>query len=122
VKSAFPCVLGLLLTATDVRADDWVGPDKGLHFGASAGLSVLGHALALPLLESPLERATFGLIGSLALGLAKEFVDGVGLGTASFKDVTWNLAGAVTGALLAWTIDTFLVTPWLEQLAPRVVF
>ena len=122
MKPALPVVMGLVLTASTVRADDWVGPDKGLHFAASAGLSVLGHGLAIPLLESPLERATLGLVGALALGLAKEFVDGFGLASASLKDVTWNLGGALTGAILAWTIDTFLVTPWLEQVAPRAVF
>lgn len=115
-------VLVALSCSTTAHADDWLGPDKALHATVSAALSLAGHAAAIPFLETPAERAVFGVFASLSLGIGKEFVDGLGLGSASLKDLTWNVVGAVAGALLAWAVDTWLVAPLLEQVAPRVGF
>jgi uncharacterized protein YfiM (DUF2279 family) len=121
-RGAVLAVVVLTVVAGPARADDWVGPDKALHAGVSAALVLGAHAAAIPLVDAPLDRALLGVLTSLALGIGKELLDAFGLGTPSFKDLTWNVAGAGAGLLLAWALDVFVVTPLLERIAPRFVF
>ncbi|MDX2011734.1 MAG: hypothetical protein SFW67_16170 [Myxococcaceae bacterium] len=115
-------LVAALSVPTAARADDWLGPDKALHATVSAALSLGGQAAAISFLETAPERALFGFFTSLSLGVGKELVDGLGLGSASLKDLTWDFVGAAAGALLGWVIDTWLVTPLLESAAPRLGF
>ncbi len=93
--------------------DPWLGRDKALHFGLSAGLASLGYAGAALLTGDEGVRLLVG--GGLALtaGAAKELADLAGLGQPSWKDFTWDLIGTATGLLTTWLLDHFLVRPLL---------
>ena len=109
----------LLFSALPVRADTWWGSDKALHLGVSVGLAAGATAVTAAWIEDPLERAAIGVVSSLSLGVAKELFDGLGLGEASFRDLTWDLIGSVVGASLAWIVERWIVAPLLEAIAPR---
>jgi uncharacterized protein YfiM (DUF2279 family) len=79
--------------------DSWTSADKISHFAYSAAMSsaaVKSHGHVV------------GAAISLASGAVKELIDLSGTGTPSFKDMTWNVVGVVTGAVLP---DGFLVVP-----------
>lgn len=102
------CVCVTLLTAfpaTAQEVDPWFGQDKTLHFGASAALATGGYGGSIWVLEEPWQRATAGATVSLTLGTAKELYDLAGYGQPSWRDMTWNVVGAVTGVGLCWLID-----------------
>jgi putative lipoprotein len=105
--------LALLLAAT-ARAqepDPWLGPDKALHFGVSAGLAAGGYAGAALVFEDEPPRLLVGGGLALAVGLGKELLDLAGAGNPSWKDLTWDVLGAATGLALAWAVDHFLIAP-----------
>lgn len=108
-----------LLTGSAARADEWWGPDKALHFGASAAIAGAGYTFASLLSESRVERCVGGLLIGLSAGIAKEVFDALGAGSPSLRDLTWDLLGTITGAALAFVLDRWLVTPLLEAAAPR---
>jgi len=98
----------VLSTAAPARADDWWGPDKGLHFSVSVGLAAGGYGVSALALERRWQRALVGGVTSLALGAAKETYDAVGPGDASGRDLVWDAAGTVVGLGLALTIDALV--------------
>jgi putative lipoprotein len=107
--AALLTVLLLGIQATRVRADDaWLAPDKGLHFGVSLGLAASGYGLSSLVLEEPRYRALVGFSFALSLGLVKEAWDAAGHGDASWRDVTWDILGGLSGTALAWGIDVAL--------------
>ena len=70
--------------------DDWMGRDKAAHFGASLALGVAGPRLT----NEPWEAVGLALIP----GVAKELYDaGQACNRFSWKDMGWNVAGAVLG-------------------------
>jgi putative lipoprotein len=106
-------VVGALFTAAPARAseeDPWWGRDKALHFGVSAGLGASGYAVSSLVLDSRLERAAAGAAFSLTLGAGKELYDLTGGGNASWKDLTWDVAGTSVGVGLALLVD-LIVAP-----------
>lgn len=111
--------LVLAITAVPARADAWWGSDKALHLGVSIGLAAGATAVTAAWIEDPLERAVIGAVSSVTIGVAKEFFDGLGLGEASFRDLTWDLVGSVIGGALAWVVERWIVGPLLESIAPR---
>ena len=42
-------------------------------------------------------------------GVAKEVYDRYSGGDASLRDLTWDVVGAMTGAMLSWLIDSYLL-------------
>ena len=105
-----------LLGAAPARAqapepDPWFGPDKALHFGASAGLAVAGYAASALVLEQEPHRLIAGGAFAFGLGIAKELWDLSGHGDPSWKDLTWDAIGTATGLGIAWAIDHFLLAP-----------
>lgn len=126
MRAAEPLLCLALLAAAPARAqardpDPWLGPDKALHFGASDCLAVAGYAGAAFVLESEPHRLLVGGAFALGLGVAKELWD---LATrpqdASWKDLTWDAIGTVTGLAAAWAIDHFLLAPRRRRpAAPR---
>ena len=98
--------------------DPWLSQDKALHFGASAGLAVTGYALGgLWQPSSEPLRLVVGGSAALAAGAVKELLDlAVGLGTPSWKDVAWNVAGTAVGLAVAWAVDRLIVQPLAAQL------
>lgn len=112
-------LLALLWPARQVRADDWFGPDKALHYGISVGLSAGGYAAGLALFDSREPRLALGFGLAVTAGAGKELYDLAGHGDPSWRDFTWDLLGAATGALLAWTIDILLSPARDPAPAPR---
>src|SRR5262245_59599488 len=77
--------------------DPWFGPDKALHFGASAALSAAGYGLAAARTRKTAPRFILGASLALAAGVGKELVDLRGGGTASYRDLAWDALGTATG-------------------------
>jgi putative lipoprotein len=102
----------ILSPATRARAqeaDAWFARDKALHFGVSAGITVVGYAGAsLKTDDRPTRRAAAIVLG-LGAGVTKEVWDAFGHGDASWRDLTWDVIGTATGVLVAAGID------WLYQ-------
>lgn len=95
----------------DPAADEWFGHDKALHFGASAGLALAGYGASAFIWEEPGARLLAGGALALSLGVAKELYDLSGAGHASWKDLTWDVAGTGAGLLVAWMVDQLLIRP-----------
>ena len=89
-------------------ADDGWAEDKALHFGVSAGLGAAGYALSSLIVEPRWQRAAAGAGLALAAGAGKELYDLGGAGDASWKDFTWDVAGAIAGVTSALVIDLAL--------------
>jgi len=103
--------LAIGLSAPDAAAadpDPWLGPDKALHFGISAGLAGGGYAASALVLDHPWQRAIAGATFSLTLGAAKELYDLSGHGDPSWKDFTWDVAGTAVGIGIALIVDAAL--------------
>jgi putative lipoprotein len=117
--SLVPLLAGSLVTreAHAQDPDPWWGQDKALHFGVSAGLAATSYAGFSLVLDGRAERAAAGAGLTITLGAAKEGWDATGHGDASFKDFTWDVAGAAVGTGLALLVDV-LVSPRHET-APR---
>ena len=89
--------------------DAWFARDKALHFGASAGITMVGYAGAsLKTDHRPTRRAAAVLLG-LTAGVSKEVWDAFGPGDASWRDLAWDVIGTATGVLVAAGVD------WLYQ-------
>lgn len=84
-------------------SDSWFGADKLEHFAVSAPFGALGAYLARDS-EHPVVYGT--LIGTVP-GFLKEILDGTCRSSGfSYKDLTSDVAGALTGALLGnWAIS-----------------
>ena len=109
--------LGGLDGAAPAHADDadpWLGADKALHFAASASIAAAGYAGAALVTESRPARVATGGTLAIGAGVAKELWDATGHGDPSWRDLTWDVAGTVTGLLVAGAVDWIigrLVTP-----------
>jgi putative lipoprotein len=89
-------------------ADPWLGPDKALHFGVSAGLATGGYALTALWSDHRGVRAAVGGAVAVTAGAAKELYDLGGGGSPSWKDFTWDLLGAATGVGISYVVDRWL--------------
>jgi putative lipoprotein len=112
---ALVAAVTILSPAASARAqegqgeDAWFARDKALHFGVSAGITMVGYAGAsLKTDHRPTRRAAAVLLG-LTAGVTKEVWDAFGPGDASWRDLTWDVIGTATGVLVAAGID------WLYQ-------
>jgi len=83
----------------------------------SVGLAAGGYAASVPFLEPRWQRATAGGGFALALGAGKEAYDATGHGDASFKDFTWDVAGAAVGVALALLVDVLASGPTAHETA-----
>ncbi|MGE9552249.1 YfiM family lipoprotein [Erwinia amylovora] len=89
---------------THMAEDSWTGKDKAQHFISSAFLSAAGNAYGQRQNWSEGHSGTFGLMFAISLGAAKELYDSREGGTGwSWKDFSWDVAGAATGYAL-WNI------------------
>ncbi len=102
-KFIFAIILALFLASVSSAAekDKWFARDKYEHFAVSvfysAGTTYVAHRhFDLGKKDAPV----VGFAVTVSLGAAKEGYDHFGhKGTASIKDVIWDVAGALTGAL-----------------------
>jgi len=86
-------------------ADPWFGQDKLVHFAASGSLAIVGYAGASMLTEDRPLRIGAGAALAVSAGVAKELWDLDGHGDASWRDLSWDLLGAVTGLLVSVGVD-----------------
>lgn len=78
--------------------DSWTGKDKAEHFAASAVLAAAGTAYAHNQGRNEAQSRSFGLMFSVGLGAGKELYDSREAGSGwSWKDFSWDIAGAATG-------------------------
>ncbi len=116
-----PCLAARLFVALLLFASGFAhaedapfGSDKALHFSACTGVAAAGYAGSW-LIGEPVEGRLGTAVGlALFVGVAKELYDTRGFGTPSMLDLAWDLAGAATGAALAWLTD-WLVTRLRES-------
>ena len=101
-------LLTLPARAEESHRDPWWGTDKALHFGVSGVIAGAAYGASTLLVEKPWQRATAGAAFALTAGGAKELYDLADYGTASYKDMTFNLAGTAVGVLVALLIDLSL--------------
>lgn len=112
---------------TSARADDdpWFGRDKALHFTASAAIAGGAYAIAATQFDARTPPLLIGGGVALAVGAAKEGADALGLGTPSWKDFAWDVAGTLVGLGVAWGLDLLIrgvspEHPWLGAPHPSV--
>jgi putative lipoprotein len=85
--------------------DPWFGPDKAIHFCASATLAGGGYALGALATDDIAGRLSMGAAMALGAGLAKEVFDATGHGTPSWRDLAWDALGAAVGLGLSVWLD-----------------
>lgn len=82
--------------------DAWLGEDKMKHFAAGG---VVGGASAIAASQAggnDGEAALAAVAVTFSVGAGKELYDVKGKGTCwSWRDMAWNMAGALAGALVA---------------------
>lgn len=100
-----PQVSGLSLSSKNHSPDPWISADKFEHFFISAMLSG-GGLLVLKMNNNRENQSLIACVGvTICLGASKEFYDKTsGKGTASWKDFTAGVVGAVFGALIAQSL------------------
>lgn len=111
------CSLVLLLLLAPLSApgatpsgDDWLGRDKALHFGVSAGLAGAGYLGGALLFEESWAPWLTGAGLALGAGLGKELYDAGRAGNHfSFKDLTWDVLGTASGLAVSWLVEQLLL-------------
>ncbi|WP_438015547.1 hypothetical protein WMF18_32395 [Sorangium sp. So ce315] len=86
-------------------SDPWFGDDKARHFCASIALAGGGYALGALATDDIHTRIAVGAAIALGAGLAKEAYDAAGHGTASFRDLVWDVLGTTAGLGLSVWFD-----------------
>jgi putative lipoprotein len=105
---AFLTALSAAHTARADDSDPWWGKDKALHFGISIGIAAGSYGAASLVFDRRAERAATAGAVTISVGAAKEGWDAMGHGDPSFKDFTWDVAGAAVGTGLAFLLDLAL--------------
>jgi putative lipoprotein len=80
-------------SADDRGKDEWFGEDKAKHFAASFLLETLSYNFYVRNVDSESKAKAAAFFTSLAVGVAKEFVDD----EFSWEDLAWDAAGAGFG-------------------------
>lgn len=88
--------------------DPWWGEDKALHLAASALLATDGYAATSAFTKRAPVRFAVGEAFAVAAGVAKEVYDRYAGGDPSPRDLTWDVVGATTGAMVSWLFDRYV--------------
>jgi uncharacterized protein YfiM (DUF2279 family) len=88
--------------------DPWWGQDKALHLSTCFMVAGDGYAGTSLITHRESVRVAFGVGVAIAAGAAKEVYDKYSGGDASLRDLTWDVVGATTGAMVSWLIDRYL--------------
>jgi len=88
--------------------DSFGGQDKALHFSACFLITADGYASTSLFTRRESTRVAVGAATAIAAGAAKEVYDRYSGGDASLYDLTWNVMGAATGAVVSWLVDRYL--------------
>jgi len=116
-------VAAVLLGARPARAadpDPWFGRDKALHFSLSAALATGGYGAMALATDDRRVRLAVGGGFAFSLGIAKELWDLSGHGDASWRDLTWDAVGTVTGLAFAAAVDWTIQKLAASTKAPSV--
>lgn len=103
--------MGIVLalpSAARADSDPWWGKDKALHFGVSTVIASGGYGVGAVAFDARWKAIALGGGVAAAAGIGKETLDLAGYGDPSWKDLTWDAIGTVTGLLLAWSIDALV--------------
>jgi putative lipoprotein len=87
-------------------ADPWWGPDKAAHLAVSSVLSAAATRVAMDsgVPASSAHAQAIGIV--LVIGAGKEAYDARPGGTGwSWRDMSWNLLGALLGGALVRAVD-----------------
>ena len=99
----FIVIISSIAIAQEKKADKWFSSDKLEHFTVSAFYS--GGTAVIANRHFDLKKSKSLIIGigfTVSLGVAKEVIDAhKPEETSSMKDLVWDIAGALTGALVA---------------------
>ncbi|MFH0954357.1 MAG: hypothetical protein V1873_08515 [Verrucomicrobiota bacterium] len=100
-------VLVLTGCATLGRPDDpWLGRDKAYHFAIGAAVGAAVTAAAGHHGADDAEACAVAVAVTMSIGAGKEWVDrDVRKKFWSWKDLAWDLAGALAGSLIAAGAD-----------------
>ena len=82
-------------------ADRWLGTDKIKHFVTSAFLQSAGYAAWRTVGLDREAAFTAASIGTIGIGIGKEVADRRRGSAFSVRDLTWDVAGAGAGTVLA---------------------
>jgi putative lipoprotein len=96
------------LPARAADPDPWFGRDKALHFAASSTIAAGGYAVGAAVFDARGHALIFGGALAAVAGIGKEVLDLTGFGDPSWRDLTWDGIGTVTGLALAWGVDLLL--------------
>lgn len=102
-----PAASVFLLVST-ARADEWLGRDKALHFGASAAIAGTSYGVTTAFTDKRIVAFAIGSGVALGAGIAKESIDALGYGDPSWKDFAWDVAGTLVGLGIAYGVDALL--------------
>lgn len=91
--------------AADPDPDPWLGTDKALHFGVSAGIAAGSYAASAAIFDARGHALLVAGGVTLAVGAGKEMLDLAGYGTPSWKDFVADVAGTIVGLAVAWGVD-----------------
>lgn len=113
MKRGLAGIIFILLSAeADARADDsndpWLGRDKVIHYGVSAGIAAGGYTAGALIFDTRAHALALGAGAAVVAGIGKELADLGGYGNASWKDLAWDGLGMVTGLALAWGVDCLI--------------
>src|SRR5690242_7187583 len=91
--------------------DRWFGSDKVMHFALSADVAAGGYTFATGLFHNVPPRLAFGAVASLGFGIGKELYDLTGHGTASWRDLAWDVVGTASGLAVVWLLQEWILAP-----------
>jgi putative lipoprotein len=97
--------IGAVAPAARADDDEWLGPDKVLHFTVATVISAGSYSATAPLFDARYPPILIAAGTTLALGAAKEGYDSVSGGDPSWKDFTWDAIGMLAGLALAYGFD-----------------
>ncbi len=85
--------------------DAWFGRDKALHFVRAGIIQCAVYAQLRALGASPNGAQLGASVATSGASLAEEFRDAQRGGRFSWRDLTWDAAGGVTGGFVATKVD-----------------
>ncbi len=87
------------------EGDRWFGPDKAKHFAVSAVVQGISHGLVRSAGSDYRTASDVAAVSTLSVGVAKELWDRSRGRHFSWKDLTADVAGGVSGAVVMRQVD-----------------
>ncbi|CUU24993.1 putative secreted protein [Duffyella gerundensis] len=98
MRLLLPLLIVMCSGCTHFAQDSWTGKDKAQHVVGSALLTIAGSEYGAAQHWSRAQSRQFGLMFAFTLGTGKELFDSRRAGSGwSWKDLSWDIAGAATG-------------------------